>query len=152
MHCETNRWGFKDGFFCRKHVEHTSFHHITAATLYMTHQKVRHLRLSSVSTDSDDNWHMEICRSSSREDTFECCNRKIKTDWQINAMTESHSWRLRLVSCEFLSLVKHSSRAIMCGTWWDIPADCCRGVCMVLGWSGAERTESPMQDCGRTEN
>lgn len=37
-------------------------------------------------------------------------------------------------------------RARMSGTRRDVPADCCRGAWMVLGRSGAEWREAPMQD------
>lgn len=85
---------------------------------------------------------------------------RVATEKQTNREHRRDGWRpeswgwlewLWLVSwsSQFPSLQERemtSSRARMSGTRRDVPADCCRGVWTVLGRSGAEWREAPMQD------
>lgn len=90
-----------------------------------------------------------------------CCDKKSRQTENTDAMAESHSWRPEswlgwaggcdwfhghVSSCHANKERWPPPRARMSGTRRDVPADCCRGAWMVLGRSGAEWRETPMQD------
>lgn len=106
------------------------------------------------------NWQAEMESPSPHLDSSARCNKeadkqKTQSDGRITQLT---AWKLiGLVgdlwlvwwSCQFLSLWERettSSRARISGTRWTSHQIVAVSVWTVLGWSGAEWTESPMQD------